>query len=62
MRFNALFNVFTKNERKRLTLRTDGPVDYYTENDPYERKEFVARIILRTLACCAPRVMRIPIS
>ena len=34
IRFNILFNLFTKNERKRLTLRTDGPVDYYTESDP----------------------------
>jgi integrase/recombinase XerD len=42
MRFNVLCNLFTKNERKRLTLRTDGPVDYYTENDPYELKKFFA--------------------
>src|SRR4029077_15501897 len=42
LRFNVLFNLFTKNERKRLTLRTDGPVDYYTENDPYELKKFFA--------------------
>jgi integrase len=42
LRFNVLFNFFTKNERKRLTLRTDGPVDYYTENDPYELKKFFA--------------------
>jgi DNA-binding CsgD family transcriptional regulator len=42
IRFNILFNLFTKNERKRLTLRTDGPVDYYTENDPYELKKFFA--------------------
>src|SRR5258705_291793 len=42
LRFNTLFNLFTKNERKRLTLRTDGPVDYYNENDPYELKEFFA--------------------
>jgi hypothetical protein len=42
LRFNALFNLFTKNERKRLTLRTDGPVDYYTENDQYELKKFFA--------------------
>jgi len=40
IRFDILFNLFTKNERKRLTLRTDGPVDYYTENDPYELKKF----------------------
>ena len=42
LRFNVLFNLFTKNERKRLTLRTDGPVDYYTGNDPYELKKFFA--------------------
>jgi site-specific recombinase XerD len=42
MRFDVLFNLFTKSERKRLTLRTDGPVDYYTENDPYELKKFFA--------------------
>ncbi len=42
LRFNVLFNLFTKNERKRLTLRTDGPVDYYTENDTYELKKFFA--------------------
>lgn len=40
IRFNVLFNLFSKSERKRLTLRTDGPVDYYTENDPYELKKF----------------------
>ena len=36
LRFNVLFNLFTKNKRKRLTLSTDAPVDRYTENDPYE--------------------------
>jgi hypothetical protein len=41
-RFNVLFNLFSKNECKRLTLRTDGPVDYYTENDPFELKKFFA--------------------
>lgn len=30
LRFNVLFNLFTKNERKRLTLPTDAPVDRYT--------------------------------
>src|ERR1700730_5594652 len=42
MRFNVLFDLFTKTERKRLTLRSEGPVDYYTENDPYELKKFFA--------------------